>query len=482
MNKKVVILLLISILGIQSLSIFARSNFYINNDFAVFYSGAENYNVEIYYSYPDSVYTLRYNDTEKQYSGNIEFILNVDSINSAGQIKSVLLEKWQAPFIRKQDVNSIYSPQIFYGIHKVSLKAGTYKATLSVNDLNDSSKRYESKFDLAINPINHKNLGLSSLQIANNIIYKNNISGDSSEYKLHNIFYKNQYYVYPNPLKEISATPPTLYLYSEIYSAKTASPDGVEIKYVIKNAKNNIEFEHVKKKPAVADAIVETISIPIDALPVGVYFVESTVYSKDKSDSITQRTKFYLINSSVSSSDNIYYTDDEMFDLSEFSTYSSERIEFEFEQYKSIASQDEINTWEKLSDIKAKQRFLYRFWFNRNPDINNPYNTKLAEFRERLKYVTTYFSYAGDNNGWKTDRGKIYLKFGEPDYKDQYPATPTQKAYEIWSYHSVEGGAQFCFIDILGLENYRLVHSTAKGYVVNYNWKNIISKNNDSKN
>jgi len=44
----------------------------------------------------------------------------------------------------------------------------------------------------------------------------------------------------------------------------------------------------------------------------------------------------------------------------------------------------------------------------------------LAEFRERMKYVNTYYSYAGEfDNGWKSDRGKIYLRFGEPSDREE---------------------------------------------------------------
>lgn len=455
-----------------------NSQITINKDFAVFFIGNSEYLIELYYSYPDITYTLIYQAEEEIYYGNLDFTLKIDSVHSDGEIKRIAIEKWHAPFIHKKDTVNKYEPQDFYGVQKFTILAGKYNATLEVIDEN-GKRNFEARFEIVVEPINSEKLGLSSIQIANNIIPKS-FALQNSQSQFAEIFYKNQHYIYPNPLREISSDVPTLHLYSEIYSAKTASPKGIEVKYLIKNARNSVEFEHSKNKPSVADAMVETISIPLDAMQSGVYTVEIIIYSNDKKDSCKKSTKFYLINNNIPLSGGVFFTEDELFDMSEFATFGAERIELEFEQYQAIATKDEIRTWKKLSDTKAKQRFLYRFWFVRNPNPDNPFNAELAEFRERLKYVITYYSFGGNNNGWKSDRGQIYLKYGEPDYKENSMATPNQKAFEIWSYHAVEGGGQFCFVDSFGLNNHKLVHSTVRGHIANHNWRNLLSRSNNS--
>jgi GWxTD domain-containing protein len=471
-------LFLILVIFISPIFLFANKSLIVNTDYSVFFAGTADKGlvpyIEFYFSYPDYSYTLAYNNEEELYTGNLFFTLYIDTIYISNiDNNHYLVDKWIAPFSHKKDTSNTYAPQDFYGVRKYTLDDKKYFATIIVTDANDSNRKYENKFEINIAK-KSDNVIVSDIQIANNIVTENN-TGTASNSNRPQVFFKNNFYVYPNPLKEISAEKPTLYLYSEIYKAKTISPEGLNIRYTIYNAKNEIEFEYSKQKTIVADAQVETISIPLDAIETGVYTIEMCVSNNNNSDSIIKKNIFYLINSNMESSERKYYTEDEQFDLSEFATYSIDRIELEFEQSKIIASKDELATWDKLTDTKAKQRFLFRFWLTRNPAPENQYNTELAAFRERIKYVNTYFSRGGDVNGWKSDRGKIYIKYGEPDEREQHPISPEMKAYEVWTYSSIEGGAKFVFADVHTLDNFILIHSTATGYVQNSYWQDLIS-------
>ena len=453
------------------LTIFLSNNLYatdkliINYDYASFYaidSKYDNY-IELYFSYPANAYTINYNEKDSLYSGNLSFEFKLDSANI-----EVLNEKWDIPLnFNHSQLNNL--PQDFYGLKRFFLYAGKYQGTLIVKDIN-GNRQYQDTFQLLIEKNVPNKLGLSSIQIANNIIHKSKATGNEAE-----LFYKNQYYVYPNPQCEMSADILTLYIYSEIYNAKQT--DSVEIKYEIRNARNIIETEYSRYKHSVSNAMVETISYPIDDLPSGVYTLILRVIA-DK-DTALNRKNFYVINRNVELTERTYYTEDEQFDLSEFATMSEEKVKLEFAQFEVLATKDEVRLWKRLTDLKAKQRFLFKFWYMRNSKIGNSFNDKLLEYRDRLKYVNTYFSYAGKENGWNTDRGKIYIKFGAPDHKEEIPMTPTSHSYHTWSYHSVEGGAIFIFGDMMGLENYKLIHSTHSEYIKNYNWQNIINRNNN---
>jgi len=94
---------------------------------------------------------------------------------------------------------------------------------------------------------------------------------------------------------------------------------------------------------------------------------------------------------------------------------------------------------------EGKKPFLDRFW--RTYD----YYTVAARF----DYVKEHYKF-GDTPGYKTDRGRIYVKYGEPDeiekplplhYREQRP-------YEHWQYPN---GEQFIFVDIRGINEYILV-------------------------
>jgi GWxTD domain-containing protein len=98
---------------------------------------------------------------------------------------------------------------------------------------------------------------------------------------------------------------------------------------------------------------------------------------------------------------------------------------------------------------EGKKMFLERFW--RTYD----YNTIAARF----DYADIHYRF-GNTPGHKTDRGRIYVKYGEPD-EIELP-TPLQhqeqRPYEHWHYLN---GEQFIFVDTRGINEYLLVWTNA---------------------
>ena len=80
-----------------------------------------------------------------------------------------------------------------------------------------------------------------------------------------------------------------------------------------------------------------------------------------------------------------------------------------------IASKDEIN--EYLNTPKEKrQEWLERFWKRRDPTPTTEKNERKIEHYKRIKYANEHFTLKSANiAGWKTDIGRIYIKYGPPD-------------------------------------------------------------------
>lgn len=99
----------------------------------------------------------------------------------------------------------------------------------------------------------------------------------------------------------------------------------------------------------------------------------------------------------------------------------------------------------------GKKAYLERFWRTHN------YN----EIAERFEYADEHYR-LGDTPGRKTDRGRIHVKYGQPD-EIEFPL-PLQlhesKPYEHWQYVN---GQQFVFVDIRGVNDYVLVWTNAIG-------------------
>jgi len=69
-------------------------------------------------------------------------------------------------------------------------------------------------------------------------------------------------------------------------------------------------------------------------------------------------------------------------------------------------------------DEEAKKKFASAFWRQRDPLLLTDVNERVLEHYSRLAYVNMRF---GDPqrgiNGWETDQGKTYIRFGAPEHK-----------------------------------------------------------------
>jgi hypothetical protein len=98
------------------------------------------------------------------------------------------------------------------------------------------------------------------------------------------------------------------------------------------------------------------------------------------------------------------------------------------------------------------------------------------EHLRRWNYSVQQFSRFQKGDGWKTDRGRIYILYGPPDDIERHPSDITRVAWERWHYYSREGGIEFIFADLSGFDNYVLIHSTAKGEYRDPRWPEKTSR------
>jgi GWxTD domain-containing protein len=120
-----------------------------------------------------------------------------------------------------------------------------------------------------------------------------------------------------------------------------------------------------------------------------------------------------------------------------------------YQEIEYFISSEEYASFRKLPE-EGRAIFLEKFWKTHD-------YTMIAE---RFDHVKDLYR-EGDKPGYRTDRGRIYIKYGEPDEIERstmeyYEARP----YEHWHYFS---GAQFFFLDIRGTNEYTLVWTNVSG-------------------
>ncbi|MFH1941927.1 MAG: GWxTD domain-containing protein [bacterium] len=119
----------------------------------------------------------------------------------------------------------------------------------------------------------------------------------------------------------------------------------------------------------------------------------------------------------------------------------------------------ESDQWNQLKQLPEKQQkeMIDKFWKERDPDPNTEENELEEEYYQRVNFASQNFaSWQGDMDGWRTDRGRIYIVFGPPSDVER-PSAPSggQSSYEIWYYRNLQ--RRFIFLDKFGNEDYRLV-------------------------
>ncbi len=115
--------------------------------------------------------------------------------------------------------------------------------------------------------------------------------------------------------------------------------------------------------------------------------------------------------------------------------------------------------WRELYDAPPeKQNELFKqFWKERDPTPEDEDNPLLEEFFLRVEEANQRFSW-GSEEGWKTDRGRIFIIYGPPDSIERQKSPRTGITYEIWRYYNL--GRQFVFEDRYNNGNYRLFSSS----------------------
>jgi len=336
-----------------------------------------------------------------------------------------------------------------------------YSVSLTVRDLHNSVYTDSASFSADISGFPSGELLLSDIELASSI-------GVNSHDKK-NPFYKNTLLVVPNPSRVFGDFLPVLHFYVETYNLlKNIKGQSYRVCYSILDA-NGKPVDKIKpvslfRKKQVGSR-VEIGSVSVNILPMGTYFLHCAIADSVDKELISKDVKFYVYNKKmVSHTEVVNLSEDNLVQKSEFASMNEDELDQDFKYTDYITTPEQRNTYKSLKDVEAKRRFLYSLWkkFDTNPaTFINEFH---QEYMKRVRYCNQKFSVM-KKEGWKTDRGRVFIFYGEPDYIDRNPSTEGYRPYEVWHYDEIQGGVIFVFADLSGFRDYTLLHSTARGEV-----------------
>lgn len=122
-----------------------------------------------------------------------------------------------------------------------------------------------------------------------------------------------------------------------------------------------------------------------------------------------------------------------------------------------IGGQAELDEMRDLSPDRQVEAWE-RFWARRDPTPDTPVNENLIEFYRRLRYASRHFQ--GIGPGWRSDMGRIYIRYGPPDQVETQPGSASMPTIETWFYH--QPYRRFMFADREGFGRYTLLNPSAE--------------------
>ena len=124
------------------------------------------------------------------------------------------------------------------------------------------------------------------------------------------------------------------------------------------------------------------------------------------------------------------------------------------DQLRYVAKDDEYRAIRNAPTPEDQRRLFLAFWDDRDPSPGTPRNEQMEQYYFRVAYANERYSRFHDR-GWNTDRGEIFIVFGEPDYVENHPFNYGTRPYQIWNYYGQ--GRRFIFVDDTGLGDFRLL-------------------------
>ncbi|MCR4437834.1 MAG: GWxTD domain-containing protein [bacterium] len=138
-------------------------------------------------------------------------------------------------------------------------------------------------------------------------------------------------------------------------------------------------------------------------------------------------------------------------------SFRDTNIDLAIEQLRYVARKKDIDAM--LAATPAEREMLFEvFWRRRDPTPGTERNELREEFFRRVDFANRQFTVLlSERDGWRTDRGRIYIIYGPPTEVEREPTQLDSPAYEIWYYRHLN--RRFLFADRNGTGDYQLVRS-----------------------
>jgi GWxTD domain-containing protein len=404
-------------------------------------------------------YSLNYKEVE----GGKQALVEISLIFEQND-KIVKFDKYQinSPIMTDDFVED------FYDIQRFSLNPGEYKLTIEIADLNSaiSTEKLSGGMTVTIKDRSKQTTfsEIKELQLIKNTDEENN-------------FTKSGMYLLPKIASKFETSDDKALMYFEIYGGHSADTS-LNLRQKLVNSENGEELIEFSKTTSIKNTVVIPVvkQLNIVNLESGKYYVFYELLTNTDSliayaGTAIERENFNVVEDALEY-ENI------VLDPAFIKSIPKDSADYYLASLLPIvksAEQKNILKMLKVKNAEASQKYIQSFWRKTSPtsSYESWLKYKAAVMDVEASFGTTLFS------GHATDRGRVFLQYGQATTTILREATPSEYPYEIWQYDKIGkySNRRFVFYnpDLVN-NNYTLLHSDMFGELNNYRWQYILSK------
>ena len=347
-------------------------------------------------------------------------------------------------------------------IKRLLVPNGTYSFELIINDANTAIDDFETTFSFDMN-FGNQPAEFSSIEL----VHEYNKSISDSE------FSKAGFDIIPNVASYYDLDKNVLAFYTELYGTSSL---GDSVPFLIDYSINDAQTDKVafnirgisKLKASEKHVILKTIDI--SKLPSGNFYLSIRAISKDKDTLAQTNIPFKRSNPFV-----VYEFND--LDQSFVAAITDRDTLYTYINYLYPISSDVQKAFVKNQlvnkELDLMQEFFLGFWKEKNNE--DPESAWLA-YKDKIRIANKIFGFQ-TRPGYLTDRGRIYLQYGEPTNRMESQYEASAYPYEIWQYDQLRnlGNRKFIFYSKeIGMTDYVLLHSNVPSEVYFPQWQTVL--------
>ncbi len=403
-------------------------------------------------------YTINYLPVENGLQGELAVFIDISQYN-----KVVASDAYRllTPMMSDSIIDD------FYDLKRFALQPGVYDVSLKIQDLNSKHEPVVTNFKTEIESLDDA-LTISDILIAESALKGNEESP----------FFKSGYTIlpristfYPQELENLPA-------YFEIYNTNELEDSVFGVKQTIINSETGQELEKFTRfsKHTTAPVVPVFREVNIAEVPTGKYILNYMLLDRSMNELSKQSYEFERSNDLQEITN---YTD-LIIDPAFQASIHDDSVEFYLTSLIPISKATQARTI--INEYKGKnsdrQRKLIQAFWKETSGVNMyeawiKYKTQVQKI-EKL-YATTF------QNGFETDRGRVYLQYGPPTRTVDRETSPSEYPWEAWEYNKIGvfSNKKFIFYNpTLINREYRLLHSDMIGEIKNPRWTYELVKRN----